>query len=698
GANAATDGNAFPDTTPDRPYLSTYVLRDGWLLRKRSSISLTVDYRLSPNDRISLSATRTSFNTNYDTRALTFTISRVASFSGDFTHGATGAGTLGVTNPDGTRDRNITNVMPTLVYKHDGPLWRTEAGAGYSRSKDDTSSADRGWFAVTPLTRPNVTINFDGFDMLRPGKITVFDGPTGRAIDPFDIGNYTITTTNMPQPKGRDQKRSIYGNLRRDFNVAGAPVTLKGGVDVQNQIRTTRQPYPSNANFTFLGADGRAASGDEGAGPFAFTEIATRPGAFGFSPVPAISNTKLFAFYQANPTAFRLDETTAWTATVGNSRRSEETISSAFGRGDVSFFQHRLKVVGGLRAEQTNIQAAGPLNDPTLNFQRDASGRVVRNAAGVIQLIQPAGSAGAARLTNVELGTRVEKEYLRWFPSINASYNVRENLVARAAWHTSIGRPNFVQYSGAITLPDIENPTPTSRIVLNNAAIKPWSARTLTFALEYYFTRVGTIGVTVHRREFENFFGTTLLPATPEFLALYSLDPSEYGGFLVSTQRNLDSTVRMDGLELNYKQALTFLPQWARGVQVFANASTQHTTGASRDQFQSSPSILNGGVSLTRRNFSLRVDANHRGRQFQNTIAGRGIQADTKSFEKARTYLDITGEHVLWRQLRLFAKIRNATDEGVDIDVYGPLTPPYAKFQQRQRYGALWTFGVKGTF
>ena len=103
-------------------------------------------------------------------------------------------------------------------------------------------------------------------------------------------------------------------------------------------------------------------------------------------------------------------------------------------------------------------------------------------------------------------------------------------------------------------------------------------------------------------------------------------------------------------------------------------------------------------MSLTRRNYSLRVDANHRGRQFVNTVAGRGIQPDTKNFQRARTYLDITGEHVLWRELRLFAKLRNVTDEGIDIDVYGPLTPPHARFQTRQRYGSLWTFGVKGVF
>jgi TonB-dependent receptor len=697
GGNAATDGNAFPDTTPDRPYLSTYQLRDGWLLRKRSSISLTLDYRLTPNDRISLSATRTSYNTNYDTRGLTFTISRVASFGSDFTHGATGAGTLGVSSPDGTRDRSITNYMPTFVYRHDGPIWKAEAGAGYGHSKDHTAAGDRGWFAITALTRPNVTINFDGFDMLRPGKITVADGATGRPIDPFDINNYTITTTNTPEPKGSDAKGSVYANLRRDFKLGATPLGLKGGVDLQRQIRDTANPYPANTNFTYLGPDGRANSGDEAAAPFFFSEIATRPGAFGFPAIPTVNNTKLWAFYQANPNAFRLDESAAYANAVSVSRHAEEVITSAFVRGDVSFFQHRLKLVGGLRAEQTNIKAQGPLVDPTLNFQRDASGKVILGANGRPVPIT-SDPLAAAKLTNVFLGTHVKKEYLRWFPSINASYNLRDNLIARAAWHTSIGRPNFVQYSGAITLPDVENATPTSRIVLNNAAIKPWSAHTTTLALEYYFARVGTVSVTVHRREFENFFGTSLIPATPEFLALYDLDPAVYGGFLISTQRNLGTTVRMDGLEFNYKQALTFLPQWARGVQVFANASTQHTTGASRDQFQNSPSLLNGGVSLTRRNYSLRVDANHRGRQFQNTINGRGIQNDTKSFEKARTYIDITGEHVLWRQLRLFAKLRNVTDEGVDVDIYGPLTPPYARFQQRQRYGSLWTFGVKGIF
>jgi hypothetical protein len=36
GAGAATNGNAFPDTTPDQPYLSDYQYRDGGIVRSKT--------------------------------------------------------------------------------------------------------------------------------------------------------------------------------------------------------------------------------------------------------------------------------------------------------------------------------------------------------------------------------------------------------------------------------------------------------------------------------------------------------------------------------------------------------------------------------------------------------------------------------------------------------------------------------------
>ncbi|NBS67135.1 MAG: ATP-binding cassette domain-containing protein [Betaproteobacteria bacterium] len=100
-------------------------------------------------------------------------------------------------------------------------------------------------------------------------------------------------------------------------------------------------------------------------------------------------------------------------------------------RADAAFFQRRLQLVGGARVEQTNIHAQGPLTDLTLNVRRDASGKPLLDSAGrVIPITTDA--LETSRLTFLPRGSDIKKEYLRVFPSLNASYNVRENLIATA--------------------------------------------------------------------------------------------------------------------------------------------------------------------------------------------------------------------------------------------------------------------------
>ena len=153
-------------------------------------------------------------------------------------------------------------------------------------------------------------------------------------------------------------------------------------------------------------------------------------------------------------------------------------------------------------------------------------------------------------------------------------------LIARAGYFWSVGRPDFSQYAGSLTLPNTENsPGPGNRISVNNAAVKAWSARPVKATLEYYFEGAGLVSVGAFRRDFEIFFGASVGTPTPEFLELYGLDPTIYGQYEVSTQYNLPSSVRMTGIDFNYKQPMTFLPAWARGVQVFANASAQRAIG-----------------------------------------------------------------------------------------------------------------------
>jgi TonB-dependent receptor len=421
-----------------------------------------------------------------------------------------------------------------------------------------------------------------------------------------------------------------------------------------------------------------------------------------------VSQEKLWELYQANPNYFSLDQNGAYRSLISNSKFIQEVISSAYLRADAAFFERRLRFVGGLRAEQTDVNGYGPLTDPTRNYQRDASGKVIDSnptQAGIQPiLIVPASDAlGVSKLTFLDRAEHAKKEYLRLFPNINASYNLRENLIARASWYESVGRPDLNQYANGLTLPDTDvAPSPTGNFIsVNNVGIKAWSAKTAKVRLEYYFERVGQISVGAFRRDFKNFFGGIVRPATPEFLALYDLDPNVYGNYYVSTNYNLTTPVKMTGVDFDYKQALTFLPQWARGVQVFANASALRLTGdpnAATNFNGFVPQTYNWGISLARPKFNLKMNWNYRGKSRGSQVTGRGIDPGTFNWTSKRLYIDLNGEYYFTKRIGLFASMRDIDLANEDFKIFGPNTPKLATFRQRTAHGSAWVFGLKGNF
>jgi TonB-dependent receptor len=690
GAGAATNGAAFPNTTPDKPYLSDFAVRDDLKETGRTSFAASVDYRLTDRDRLSFAFQATQNYVDFFARTLTFTISRVlpADFSSTFTHGATGTGAGNVTTLNNAINRTNRTYMPTFTWRHTGPLWKAEGGLGLSRSTNSDRDIDFGFFNNMNAVRSNLSIAFDDIFYLRPGRITVADGITGAPIDPYRLDTKTVANTTSNPRDSSDRRQTAYVNAARDFSWR-VPFTLKAGLDVRVAARDTRG---MSTTFTHTGT--------ESAAQFIDRDFSQRIPPFGFPKIDWVSNTQLYAHYVAAPTHFTVDPNAQYRSTVNNSKHAEETISSAFLRGDAAFLDRRLKIVTGLRAEQTNVAAAGPRSDPTLNFQRNSAGGFVLGANG-----RPAAIATDAlaisRLTFLDRGLLAEKEYLRLFPSINASYTLRENLIARGAYYWSVGRPDFNQYAGGVTLPDTSAvASVNNRIAVNNPGVKAWTAKTTKVRLEYYFERVGQISVGAFRRDFTNFWNTRAAAATPEQLALYELDPATYGGFDVSTQYNVPGILTMTGLEFDYRQALTFLPPWARGVQVFANASSVRATGEGADNFAGFiPFSASWGVSLTRAKYNVRVHWNYRGRQRRGLVAaGTSIEPGTYNWGSKRLYIDVLGEYNLSRRFALFANLRNLHDATEDFEIAGPSTPAHAQFRQRTDFAALWTFGLKGKF
>ena len=718
---------ALPDTTPDKPYLTNFSVRDGTKLTNRDSMGATMDFKLTRDDMISLGFQYAYFGAEFNNRTLTFNITRVlpGNFDSYVTNGDVGQGSISVSN--GARQKTGTTYMPTIMWRHNGPIWKADAGASFSHSSNHYRDIDKGYFQSATTSRANVTVAFSDIFYLRPRTITVKDGPTGAPIDPYSLSSYVLTGANSDTLESSDVQRGAKANLGRDFRIGGVPVAVKIGAEMRQSIRDIRGTNPT---FTFVGADHVAANtsavqaSDDNAGIVLDDIFSQRNGPYGFPKIQYVSNYKYWELYQAHPDYFTTSADTAYRNAVNRSKYASEILSSAYFRADTALFSGRLKLVGGIRAEQTNDRAQGFLSDATGNYLRDASGKVVqaRDAAGnplftgtgatraiVPVLIEPATINGVSnalaisKLTLLDRGQHTNKEYLRFFPSLNASYNITENLIARASVYRSVGRPDFAQYAGGLTLPDIDVPAnPNSnRIGVNNAGIKAWTANTSKVRLEYYFTPIGEISIGAFRRDFRNLFGSTVFQASPEFLDHYGLDPETYGPYYVSTNYNVPGLVRMEGTEFSYKQVLTFLPQWARGVQVFANASAQRATGDSTASFGNyQPRVYNWGVSLNRSKYNLRMNWNYRGRRRGSFIAAsaRSIEPGSYNWISKRLYIDLSGEYRLTNRIGLFASMRNLNDATEDTERRGPNTPSHAQLLSREDFGSLWTMGLKGTF
>jgi iron complex outermembrane receptor protein len=700
GVQAATNGNAYPHTTPDQPYLTEVDVRNSGKDTKRSSFGATIDYKLTRNDRFSFSFQASTFDVLINHNALTFEVGRVnaGDFSTTATKGAPGAGFIELITMG--NDRANWTYMPSLIWRHDGPVWKMETGFAYSRAQNNNRNVGSGFFDSTTARRTGVTVSYSDIFYLRPRVITVTDA-AGNPVDPYSLSSYVVTAATANTRRTDDTKRTAYANVRRDF-YGRVPFSLKAGLDFRQSARDQRVNNPA---YTYVGADGLASTtltptSDDRAAPFIDPSFSSRVAPYGFPKIEGVSSELLHGDFVANPRHFTLtNANNAYRTPINLSKVAGELVSAAYIRGDLQFFENRLKLVGGVRLEQTNIEAEGPLTDPSLNIQRDAQGRPILGANG--RPLQIATTAlGISQLTFIERGAHSEKEYLRWFPSLNASFNVRENLIARAAVYTSIGRPDYNQYAGGVTVPDPDNPQPSDQITVSNIGIKPWSARTFNARLEYYLQGVGQISVGAFRRDFENFFGNTTLIPTPEFLELYSLDPNVYGDYPVATQHNIEESVRMSGVNVNYKQALTFLPRWARGVQVFANGSLQRLIGPASTNFPGFiPKTASWGFSLNRERYAFRANWNYRSAQRRNAIAsGPSIEPGTYLWWSKRLYIDLNAEYYVYKRFALFAALRNVGDAPDDIQIEGPSTPAHAQFRQRIEFGSLWTFGLKGTF
>ncbi|HEY8995441.1 MAG TPA: TonB-dependent receptor [Lacunisphaera sp.] len=683
--------------TVANPMLRSYTLLEGPKITKRSSVGTTVDWKFTDRDVLSIGADYNSYDAFFGNRngfwsiANTgFVASPLPTYGPTFSQGgatATGTGTGEININTSFRHKTGSTYNVNLGWRHTGPVWGFEGSAYLSHSTNHYRDVDEGHFDGAFLSLSGLVMRFDSAGS-NPGAITATKN--GVPVDINDLRNYTITGASTNPFDSKDVIRGLRLSAKRQFDL-NVPVTLKTGFEGREQLRDITRPI-SNWTFPGNGVDKTVASYGN-----LLDGYTTVP--FGLPKAQFIDPYKVYDLYKQHPEYFTFDQVALARNTATNSNRIKETTSAGYARLDTRLFKNRLILVGGVRYEQTEDDSYGVKNDISATYVRDANGKLTNVKKSTDPLV-------LTRLQYQERGSRVQATYDDYYPSANASFLIRDNLIFRLAYARTMGRPNLNEILPSVTQPD-PNTTATN-FTVNNSGLKPWTAENYDASLEYYFGARGNnlLSAGVFRKTISDFFlATPALPADQEFYDTYGIDSAPYiasGRSYTYTTKSNGGDAQIDGLEFNYRQALTFLPEWARGVQVFGNLTYLHLQGSTTADFsQFIRQSINWGVSLSRPRYSVKLNWNFRGTQRLGAIATtatNGVEPGTYNYFKERLTLDATVDVTISKKLGLFLSARNITNEPIIRQAYGPSAPEYARNVRIEDYGVQFNVGVRGTF
>ena len=588
-------------------------------------------------------------------------------------------------------DRNLS-----FSYRHNGPVWKSALGAAYSNGITQFRNTEDGYFTAVTLTIPKVTINFNNIANGKPVGAPMQVMSNGAQLDTSVLSNYNISSATSTPNIQRSTTSSAYANASRSFD-GSMPVQLKVGLDVRREDRDFRGQSNS---WSFVGPDGVAATADDKASNYnlLYNTYQGVPLPFGFGYQQWPSPYKAFALYQANPSYFVLNQATAYSGAVTQSRKMTEDVAAGYVRADVDLFNNRLKLVGGVRFEETSDNGYGSLTSIANTYEKDANGNILL-VSGKPVVFPGLSALQLAQLEYVDRGDHVGHRYGNPYPSLNATYHISDKLMARASYALTITRPQLSNIVPGTTVSDPTVTTTQPTITVSNTDLKPWTSNNYDVALEYYFDKPGIISFGAFEKDIKNFFGSVSTPATAALLSNYGLDPSLLNdNYNIVTLANV-GTAKVTGLEADYSQVLSVGPGWLRDFSVFANGTFLHLEGASTGDFSTFiRRSINWGFAWTNPRFTVRLNWNFRGRERGAVLTGVNVPPGTYASTDPQVRLDVNLDWRLTKRGGLFLNVRNVTDSVVQTETYGPATPAYARKTLWDEFGPLGEAGIKGTF
>jgi TonB-dependent receptor len=677
------------DTVERTPrFTHSYGRTDGVQDRILATASFRTDYRLDANSRFFFSAMR-SFQEQATSRPQNYQVAfnaNVATAGRSFATGVnadggpTGGGNIrpgstalrtevlrstrtsfqAATNPFEADD--MTDFQQ-FGGEHRFGRWQLDYALGNSRSERNTGayrqhSVRRNWTA-------SVTNIGWILDKTRSEEFPDFIQTSGPSI--FDPRNYTNGTVSQTSAVSVNRASRAEANAKRDLAIAGQPVLISFGALATSQSSV----QDSGArNATYVGPDGVA-----GVNPVTrindddLTRFASFPAympRLKLGAVPAFDPGKYSYSLDHEPGQWRVDPYQIESARRAGQSGVRERILAGYAMGSTRF--GGLGVITGVRWEQSRTRTYGYVRFATL----------------------PAIADPVAR-TDAEFGKEpiVRRGETRdFFPSLHFRYAFTPNLIGRASWATSIGRPALGDLVPAFGVSDLNQ-----TVTLDNPSLRPQYADSYDLTLEYYLKPVGQISIGLFRKDLTDFVFRQeigVVPAGPD-----NGYGGQYAGYDIISNGNGGSG-QVDGLEFSYQQQLTFLPGALRGLSVLFNYTHLRATG---DYGQGSggttglvgfvPDTANVRLGYKYQWFAPYVQWSYVGRSLGNFAAEPQLQ----SHRLERRVVNVGFSLRLPRNLEFFFDAANLLDEP-------QRTTHYVSGHRMSTYynGPFISFGVNGRY
>jgi TonB-dependent receptor len=349
--------------------------------------------------------------------------------------------------------------------------------------------------------------------------------------------------------------------------------------------------------------------------------------------------------------------------------KAKENIYAGYVRFDQDF-NDKLSMIAGLRLENTFI-------DYTANYIEDEEDLV-----------------GEINNTN---------SYTNVLPSIAFKYNSEKDWVYRAAFTTSIARPNYYALSPFLSvIPDDD-----SAIDAGNPNLKATYAYNFDLMLEKYYKSVGLLSGGVFYKKLNDFIYTyrdnqyTNAKFSQDFPNLVNPIPAVNPGNWSLTQERNGENVSVYGFEVAVQRQLDFIPgKFFKGLGVYLNytftdSEAKGITNADGEERKdvtlpgTAPHMFNSSLSWENKKFSARISLNYAA-DYLDELGGDSF--DDRFYDK-QTFIDANASYKFTSKLRVFAEANNLTNQ--PLRYYQGVA---ARTMQMEYYQARFNLGLKFDF